>query len=153
MKHYAVRLLADRHRNIFTISLWIAATDAHHADRRSLIEDHFAAIQVALRHTLKKFDKITLQSEHNRLRFGVAHAAVVFDYLRSPITIDQAEEDKAAVVQAVSRQAFDRGSHDLIFYALHPFFRGKRYGRNGTHTARVQARIAFADAFVVFCFR
>jgi len=114
------------------------------------LQDFF--IQIACCHSFKQFHQVTLDAQHDTFRFRVAHAYIVFNDHRFAFYINQAEEDKAFIVDAFCCQSFYCGADDTFFHFFHPCFVGKRNRRYTTHTTGVQPFVAFADAFVVFCF-
>ena len=106
-------------------------------------------VETFFRHSLEEVDQITLETQHNTLGFGVAHAAIVFDDFGLSVAIDEPEENEALISNVFCAKSVDGGANDFTFHLFHPFRCGERHGRNGAHAAGVEAGVAFANAFVV----
>ena len=133
----------------FLIRLGITAADQHDADSSPLVELDLILVEIDVGHALEEVDDVGLQAQHDGLRLGVAHAAVVLDDLRLAAAVDESEEDKALIVNAFGSQAFDGGTDDAVLDLLHPLLCGEGYGRDAAHAAGVQTGVALADALVV----
>ena len=134
---------------LFLIRFGITAAYEHDRYGSTRVDRQGALVKIAFGYAFQQVYQVALDTEHHYFRFRVAHAAVVFDHLRV-VLVDQAEEDETFIVDAFRFQPFDGRADDLFFHLRHISVVGKRNGRNGTHTAGIQAGVAFADAFIIF---
>ena len=128
----------------------ITAGHAHHTDGCTGIQLHALGADRARSHSLEQIYDIALQTKHDDLRFGITHAAVILDDLGLSLTVDEAEEDEATIVETFGCQTFDSGADDLVVDLLHPGGIDKRNGRNGPHASGVGTGIALSHALIVF---
>ena len=99
MEHDAPLNVADALDGVaFGVFFRIAAADEHHADGCARVEFDVSPVKVAFGHAFEQVNDVALEAEHHALRFGVAHAAVVFDDHRVAAYVDKAEEDEALIV-------------------------------------------------------
>ena len=161
MEHDAAFHVADTCNGIaLLISLRITTAHEHHTHGGALVELHLMLVEVARSNAVEKVDDVALQAQHHALRLGVTHAAVVFYDVRIALAtvfacwhaVHQSEEDEAFVVDALGSQAFHGGTDDAFFHLLHPLLRSEGHGCDASHAARVQTRVALADALVVLGF-
>ncbi len=91
-----------------------------------------------------------MQTQHHRLGFRIAKAAVELDDFRVAGLVDhQTSIEETGVNVALGRHAPDGRPYDLIHHAL-VYLGGDHRGRGvRTHAAGVRAAVAVADAFVV----
>ena len=105
--------------------------------------------EMATGHTLQELDEVRVNTQHHRLGLGIAHTAVVLDDVGVTTYIHQPSEDEATIVDPFGTQAFDSGADDTLLDTLHEGFVCKDHGRDGAHTAGIQARVSLANALVV----
>ena len=153
MEHDAVVHVADACDGItLVVCLGVSAGHKHDAHRRAGVNLQCATVEVARSHTFEKVHQVALDAQHHAFGLGVAHADVVFDDHRVAAHVNQAEEDKAFVVDALGGQSLHGGADDAVFHLPHPCLVGKGDGRHGTHAAGVQSFVALAYALVVLRF-
>ena len=101
----------------------------------------------------KQFHQVTLDETHDTFRFRVAHAYIVFNDHRFAFYINQAEEDKAFWSCLLPPVLLLWGGwYVLPLFSIHALSANRN--RNTLPAHRCSAPfVAFADAFVVFCFR
>ena len=131
------------------VFLGISTTYEHHAYHGTLVKLDIALVEVAIGNTLEEIYNVALESEHNTLGLGVAHAAVVFDHHRFAIHIDKTKEDETLVVDTFRGKTIHSGTDNAVLHLLHPLLGGKRNGSDATHTTSVQTSVALANALVV----
>ena len=152
MEHDGTLHLVDAADRIaLFVGLRITAADEHHTYRGTLVELHFATVEVAGCHALEEVDDVALQAEHHTLCLRVAHATVVLDDHRVAAYVDESEEDEALVVDAFGGEPLYCGPDDAVFHLLHPFRGGEGHRSHATHTTGVQAGVVLADALVILC--
>ena len=141
------------------VGLGIATRDQHDTDGCTLVERNLALIEIALSHTLEQVHDVALQAQHDALRLGVAHTAVILDDVGFGFragrvgAVDESEEDKSLIVNAFGCQAFDGGTDDTVLHLLHPRLRGEGNGRDRAHAASVQTGVVLANTLVVLGLR
>ena len=95
-------------------------------------------------------EQIALESHHDGLRFGVAHAAIEFERLGVALRVDhQAGIQEAGERNAVFRHARQRGQDDLLHRLGMHVGRDHRSRRVGAHATGVGAGVAVEQALVV----
>ena len=122
----------------------------HHAQRHPRIPFRLHGIQPAVDRGFQQRHQIAFQPQHDRLRFGVTHAAVEFQHLERAASADhQPGIQKSGVGHAVRGHAVQ---HRLYHFAHHPRmnFRGHHRGRRiGAHAAGVRSAVAVLQPLVV----
>ena len=108
-------------------------------------------VEIAIGHALKQFHNVRLETRHDSLRLGVAHATIIFYHLGLAFAVDKTEENKTFIIQALLSQTLDRGLHNSLFNFFHPLLIGKRNGRNTAHATGVETGVVFSNALIVFC--
>ena len=137
------------------IFLWITTRYQHHANSCTLIKGDGTLVEITLGHTFQQVNQIALQAQHHALSLWVAHTAVILNHVwlsllaRGVGAVNQSEEDKALVVDAISSQTLYGWTDNAVLYLLHPLLSGKRHGGNATHTTGVQTSIVLANTLVV----
>ena len=152
MEHHTAFYVGTADGEAFFVSLRITARHTHDADSGTRVKFNGTLVEVALGHAFEEVYNVALQSEHDGFGFRVAHAAVILDDLWLSVAVDESEEDKTLIVDALCGKTVNRWTDDFVFHALHPSLIGKRNGRHTAHTAGVQSSVALANAFVVLGF-
>ena len=128
----------------------IAGRGQHHAEREAAVPLGLGLVELAGDRGLDQVGEVGLQTHHDRLRLGVAHAAVEFDHARLALAVDhQAGVEEAGVGQALGRHAGQRRVDDFAHHARMHVGGDHRRGRVGAHAAGVGALVAILEALVV----
>ena len=95
-------------------------------------------------------EQVRAQAEQDRLRLGVAEAAVELDDARLPGGVDhEPGVEKAAIVDAVGGEAAHGRQHDLAHDSVVHLARDDGRRRIGAHAARVGPEVAVVARLVV----
>ena len=97
----------------------------------------------------EQLEDITTEPRQDDLGFGVSETGIVFEHLRAVGSEHDADEQRAAKVDALGRDRLDRGNHDLTFDLSQQVGSDHVRGRVGSHAAGIGAGVAFTNAFVV----
>src|SRR6187551_3456902 len=98
--------------------------------------------QLAVRGGGKRFEEIAAQAGEERLRLGVAEAAVELEHARPGVGQHQAGVEKAGKRGAAPRELGDHRAVDEAGELLDVFLTEHRYGRVAPHAARVWAFVS-----------
>src|ERR1700733_4801397 len=128
----------------------IVVRGQHHAKRGAAVPFQFDRVERAGDRLLHHLRIVALQTRHDRLRFGVAHAAVELERLRVALRVDhQARVQETGEADAFLLHTVHGGQDDFAHYAGMQLRRDDRRGRIRAHTARVRALIAVEQPFVI----
>ena len=134
--------------------LGIPGRGHHDTECHATVPFGLRAIERAGDAVLEQRQQVGLEAHQDRLRLGVAHAAVELERLDRAVGRDhQAGVEKAAERRTLGLHAVDDGLDHLAHHARVDFRRDHRCGRVRAHAARVRTAVAVEQALVVLAGR
>ena len=127
----------------------VAARGQNDADGRSRIPVESNLVEPAVAGGEQDIEQVILESQQDRLRFGVAEAAVEFEHLGPGRGQHQTGVQHTAIRRVVAPQRVDNWHENVTLDRDQDFFRGHRGGAVGAHAAGVGSGVALADRLVV----
>ena len=134
----------------FLRCLGIVMRRHHHTQRGAAIPIGFDAIERPGHRVFKNAEQVTLQAQHDRLRFRVAHAAIEFERPGVPRSVNhQARIQKTGEGNAILCHPLHRRQDDVAHHFGVDLRRDDGCGRIRAHAAGVRALIGIAQTFVI----
>ncbi|OPZ01834.1 MAG: hypothetical protein BWZ09_02637 [Alphaproteobacteria bacterium ADurb.BinA305] len=131
-------------------ALRVACSGEHDAEREAAVPLGLGLVELAGDGGFDQIGEIGLQTHHDRLRLGIAHATVELDHARLALAVDhQPGVKESGVGQALGGHAGQRRVDDLAHHARMHVGGDHRGGRVGAHAAGVGALVAVEQALVV----
>ncbi len=140
----------DSDGGTFHIMFGIAVGDHHNASSGPWIDVERNFIERATARSIEKTDEVGIDTKEDALGLRVAHTSIIFDNEWVAVTVHEAKEDEALVVDILAAEALDGRTDDAVLDLAHKGSVGKRERANGAHTARIEAGVALADTLIVF---
>ena len=131
------------------IATRISARHHHHANTVLGFPRNHIFGKVAVDHSVDGREHVALPAGENRLRFGIAEAAVELHHARLAVVDHQPGVEHALVDDAALLELGERAAIDLGLYLFKHFGRNDRGGGVGAHAAGVRPLVVFEDALVV----
>ena len=127
----------------------IAARGEHYAHARAVVPLNLYIGEPAVGNGLEYVHQVGSEHRQNNLRFGVAEAGVVFHHLHTLVCAHKAEVQAALERSALGVHCVHRGNHYGVHNLFFQLLRPEGAGREGAHSASVEALVAVERALVV----